>query len=309
MATKKPLSVSVVIVTRNRKEELFDCLRSIVNQTRKPDEFVVIDNASNEDIKQKVGKEFPSAKFIKSHKNLGGAGGRNLGYVNTHGEYILFMDDDAAADKDLITHLLDGFKPKVGIVQPKIYDKKKRNVIQGIGHGINLLTGRVYGIGVGEKDKGQYDEDREVPMVGCTWMVKRGVFEKVGLYDDDIFIPYEDSDFCIRATKAGYKVMYIHKGKVWHQGPKNTGVPARLQWIGITTPERAYRVSRNKIIFMKKHAPALNLILFSIIFVPIYAFIHSLIMLTSLRLDILRHYWKGLFSGLLYFPLTSNSHV
>lgn len=309
MEKKKP-SISVVIVTRNRKEELFDCLRSIFKQTKKADEIIVLDNASEKDISRDLVKRFPRIKIIKSYKNLGGAGGRNLGYVNTTGDYILFMDDDAVADKESIRYLLEGFKSKkVGIVQPKIYDKEKRNIIQGIGHGINLLTGRVYGIGVGEKDRGQYDEDREVPMVGCTWMVKREVFEKIGLYDDDIFIPYEDSDFSIRATKAGFKVMYIYKARVWHQGPKNTGVPPRLQWIGITTPERAYRVSRNKMIFMKKHASFFKLLIFSFFFVPVYALIHSSVMITSLRLDILLDYWRGLFSGVVYLVSKHSSYA
>lgn len=299
--TRKP-SIAVVIVTRNRKAEFVECLQSIFNQTIKVNEIVVVDNASEQDISVEIGKKFPSVKFIKSHKNLGGAGGRNLGYVNTKSEHVLFMDDDAFADVRMVEELVKAFKrdKKVGIVQPKIYEKSTKNKLQGIGHGINLLTGRVYGIGVGEQDNGQYDRDIEVPMVGCTWMVKRQVFETIGLYDDEFFIPYEDSDFSLRASKAGFKVLYVYNAVVWHTGPKKTGVPARLQWIGITTPERAFRVSRNKMMFMRKHAPLINIFIFGIFFVPVYAFIHSVIMMASLRSDILLDYWSGVFSGYRY---------
>lgn len=298
----KTCKISVVIVTRDRRDEVVDAMESVYDQTVKPNEVVVVVNDSSDDTEKVIRNKFPDAEVVVSGQNLGGAGGRNLGFEKTSCKYILFMDDDAEADKKMFEELVKVLEKdkKIGIVQPKIYDKQKKDVLQGVGHGINLVTGRVYGIGVGEKDEGKYEKDMEVPMVGCTWMVKRGVFEEIGLYDEDIFIPYEDSDFSMRARKAGFKIVYAHKAKAWHQGPKDTGVENRLQWLGITTPERAYRVSRNKMIFMKKHAPFINLVFFSLFLVPIYAFLHSTIMLYSRRFDILVDYWKGIFSGYSY---------
>lgn len=294
--------VSVIVVTRNRKEEVVACLKSVFFQTYKPSEVIVIDNASEDGSVAVIQKKFKSVKTIKSKINTGGAGGRNLGIKKATGEFLLFMDDDAAADKNMIKELvavMDSDR-KIGIVQPKIYLKDKKNVIQGVGHGINLLTGRVYGIGVGEKDVGQYDRNIEIPMAGCTWMVKKEVFDRIGEYDEDYFIPYEDSDFSFRSTKAGYKTIYVWKARVWHRGPKKTYVDKKLEWLGITSPERAYRVSRNKIIFMRKHASPMHFLFFIFILVPLYTLIHSVIILFSKRIDILLNYWKGLFSGVRY---------
>lgn len=294
--------ISAVVVTRNRLGEATECIKSLFKQTHPIDEIIVVDNASSDETGAEIKKLFPKVKLVTSNKNLGGAGGRNLGYRKTKGDLILFMDDDALADKELVYSLLETFESakNIGIVQPKIYDKEQKDIIQGVGHGINLLTGRVYGIGVREKDKGQFDKDMEVPMVGCCWMVRKAVFQKIGQYDEEIFIPYEDSDFCKRAWDAGFKVMYSYKAKVWHRGPKDTGIPAKLQWIGITTSDRAYRVSRNKMIFMKKHAPKINLIIFGVFLVPIYAVVHSAIIVSSRRFNILLNYWKGIFSGYFY---------
>ncbi len=294
--------VSVIIVTRNRKKELFECLNSIFDQSRKPNEIIVVDNGSAENIKRYLQKRFPGIKFVRSEINLGGAGGRNLGLLHTMGKYILFMDDDAVADKNMLNELFKVVvKDKnVGIVQPKIYEKERPNVIQGVGHGINLKTGRVYGIGVHEEDRGQYEKVMEIPMAGCTWMVKKEVFENIGNYDEDIFIPYEDSDFSIRARKAGYKIFYVPKAKVWHTGTKITFVHPWIEWLGITSPERSYRVSRNKIIFMKKHSSRLNFFLFMFIYEPLYAIFHSAIILSTGRIDIFVNYWKGLISGIDY---------
>ena len=283
----KPL-ISVVIVTRDRNKEVSLCLRSIFEQTFKTLEVVVVDNASNIDVKKSLGSKFPKVKFVKSNINLGGAGGRNLGFLHTKGQYILFMDDDATADKEMISELFkiigkdkqslaDSAGKKIGIVQPKIYEKERPDYIQGVGHGINLKTGRVYGIGVHEKDIGQYESVMEIPMAGCTWMVSREVFEKIGDYDEDILIPYEDSDFSIRTQRAGYKIFYVPKAIAWHVGAKKTFVNPWLQWLGITSTERSFRVSRNKIIFMKKHAKPKDFYIFMLFYEPIYIFLHSII--------------------------------
>ncbi len=294
--------MSVVIVTRDRKKELLDCLESISNQSRKPDEIIVVDNGSKEDVKRTFVKRFPKIKFIRSETNLGGAGGRNLGLQNTSGKFILFMDDDAMAEPDMIKELLKVMEKdsKIGIVQPKIYEKERPNFIQGVGHGINLKTGRVYGIGVHEEDLGQYEKVMEIPMAGCTWMVRREVFEKIGDYDEDIFIPYEDSDFSFRAHKADYKILFVPKAHAIHAGAKKTFVHPWLQWLGITSSERSYRASRNKIIFMKKHAKKRNFLIFMFFYEPVYVVLHSIIILATGRIDVLINYWKGFISGINY---------
>lgn len=298
---KKKL-VSVVIVTRNRTKEALKAIASIYQQTYQPLEVILVDNASLDTTSKVIQKKYPKTKILISQINRGAAGGRNLGLYYAKGEFVFFMDDDAFADMYTISELIKVIKqdPRIGIVQPKIYDADKKNIIQGVGHGINLLTGRVFGIGVGERDYGQYEQIMDVPMVGCSWLVRKNVFNKIGNYDEDFFIPYEDSDFSLRAKKAGFRVCFMPKARVWHSGHQNSDIPPRLQWLGITNSERAYRISRNKIIFMKKHASLPNFLVFLFIFTPIYSVLHSAIIIMSKRFDILIKYWSGLLSGLLY---------
>src|SRR3972149_8380354 len=207
---KKDL-ISVVVVTRNRMDDVVECLKSIYSQSYSKTEIILIDNASDDNTLQVVRKKFPKVKIVANKINTGAAKGRNLGLAKSKGNFILFLDDDTKAHPKMIEELVKVIKSekKVGIVQPKIYEMGKDKVLQGVGHGINLLTGRVYGIGVHVKDKGQFEEVMEIPMAGCTWMVKKEVFKKVGRYDEDFFIPYEDSDFSLRVRKAGYKVYYV----------------------------------------------------------------------------------------------------
>ena len=294
--------ISVVVVTRNRKHDLLVCLEAIYAQNYKNIEIILVNNASTDSTSYIIRSKFPKITLINNSTNVGAAEGRNLGLNRSGGKYILFLDDDTKADPDMITNLKSVIESDstIGIVQPKIYEMGKKKMLQGVGHGINLLTGRVYGIGVHIKDTGQFEQLMDIPMAGCTWMVKRKVFNKIGKYDKDFFIPYEDSDFSQRAREAGFRVCFVPSAVIYHRGVKTTTIDPHLEWIGVTTPERAYRVSRNKIMFMKKHAPALNLLIFLFIFTPVYALLHTMIIISSKRLDILIDYWKGLFSGFGY---------
>lgn len=300
--------VSVVIVSKDRKKDLIACIDSYLNSSYTPLEIIVVDNGSKPPLATWFTKKYKSVRLIISEFNIGAAAGRNLGLKEAKGEYIIFTDDDAYADKDMAKNLISVFeqKPKAGIVQPLVYDRENKQMLQGAGHDINLTTGRIWAAGVKVKDVGQYNGLREVPMCGCVWMVKRAVFEKIGDYDEDYFIPYEDSDFSIRARKAGFKLYCYSEAKTWHRGVKSTFVHPWIEWLGITSPERAYRVARNKMIFMRKHSPLPNNLIFFFILMPAYTLIHSLIILLARRFDILLRYWLGLISGAFYaatYPL------
>ncbi len=294
--------VSVVIISKDRKKDLIECIDSYFKSSYKYLEIVIVDNNSSNPLISWVPKKYLTVKLISSTKNLGAAGGRNLGLLNTKGEYILFTDDDAVADKDMVSYLLNAFEMRkdAGIIQPLVYDKDNKNILQGAGHDISLITGRIKAWGVKEEDKGQYDGLREVPMCGCVWMVKREVIEQIGNYDEDYFIPYEDSDFSLRARQSGYKLYCCSLAKTYHQGIKTTFVNPQLEWLGITSVERSYRIARNKIIFMGKHSKFPKNLLFFGLLLPIYIIFHSLIILSALRFDIFIRYWGGVISGINY---------
>lgn len=295
--------VSVVIVSRDRKKDLTECIESYLNCSYRPLEIIVVDNASNPPLSSWVKKKYPTVKLIRNKENLGAAEGRNIGLNASSGGYVLFTDDDAYADKNMVSHLVEAFKktPEAGIIQPLVYDKQNKNLLQGAGHDIDLATGRIKAWGVREEDTGQYEGLREVPLCGCVWMAKREVLDKIGGYDEEYFIPYEDSDFSLRAKRAGFKLFCCSKAKTYHQGQKSTYVHPFVEWLGITTKERAFRVARNKLIYISKHATARQFLFFLFIMMPFYLAVHSLIILMSKRVDILKSYWQGVLSGLNYF--------
>lgn len=294
--------ISVILVTRNRKKELLRCLKSLQIANYKQIEIIIVDNDTNPPVLSWLKKSPPNVNIIRSEKNLGAAGGRNLGIRFAKGNFLLFIDDDAKIQKDMIGQLLKILlkNSQIGIVQPKIFNMGSKNILQGIGCNIDLLTGKVSALGIREIDKGQYDNIEEIPTVGCIWMVKKEVIKKIGKYDEQYFIPYEDLDFSLRARKSGYKIFFAAKALAWHSSIKPTFINPSLDYIGIRSKDQAYRIARNKIIFMKKHAPFLNLLFFLFILLPIYTFVHSVVILLSLKVTVLFDYWKGVIAGLIY---------
>ncbi len=298
--------VSVIVVTRNRKKELIKCLQSLQASDYRRIEIVVVDNDTTPPVSSWLKNKFKGVELVRSAKNLGAAGGRNLGLKFARGDFLLFMDDDASADKKMISQLVAVLKnsPQAGIAQPKIYDMQSfstdGNILQGIGCDISLLTGRVSALGIREEDTGQYDHIKEISTVGCVWMVKAEVIKKVGGYDENYFIPYEDLDFSFRARKSGFKIYFAPKALAWHNSIKSTFVNSALDYIGIRSADQAYRIARNKIIFMRKYSPFPNLLIFLFILLPFYTLVHSIIILSSLKFSLLSDYWKGVISGLIY---------
>lgn len=265
-------------------------------------EVILVDNNSDFDITEVIPKKMLSKiKFVRSDVNLGAAGGRNLGVRHSTGDYLLFYDDDVVADKKMIEELVKGISlnKNYAVVSPKIYDMHKRDTLQAVGHWVNMKTGRIGGWGVYEKDKGQFNKMLKVPMAGGILLVRKKIFKELGGFDEIFFIPYEDSDFTYRATRRGYDVMFIPTALCYHPSKKNT-MPKQIQALGISSPERAYRTLRNKIILVRKNGMPYEIFIFVCFFVPIYFTIHTVIILSAHEFKTLMYYWKGTLSGLLY---------
>lgn len=295
--------VSVIIVTMDRKKDLEDCLLSYTQQNYKQIEIVVVNNGSGKGLSVWLKRNYPKVILIENKKNLGAAEGRNIGAGKANGDIFLFSDDDVIADRNMIKKMVNFFdrNKHVGVAQPLIFEKGNPEIMQGAGHNINLTTGRIAAWGAGEKNTGQYNRIRNIPLCGCIWMVKRSIFEDVGGYDDVFFIPYEDSDFSLRVSRFGYINYCVGSATAFHRGRKTTFIHPWIEFLGITSPERAYRVARNKIIFITKHSSKKQKIIFFGIFLPIYISLQSLVILTTGRFDILVRYWHGIISGIGYF--------
>lgn len=259
--------VFVSILHYGAKENTLECLKSlkILSTTSYQLLTIVVDNASPEplNVEEKEFKDI-NLKIIKNKVNLGFAGGHNVVVsesIRQGVDYILILNNDTIVDKNLIEELLKIDQKGVGIIAPKIYfapgfefhrDRYKENergkVIWYAGGVIDWDNVIAKHRGVDEVDSGQFDKAQETNFAsGACMLVKREVFEKVGLLDGKYFLYYEDSDLCMRVKRAGYKIMLAPKAILWH---KNAGAAG-----GSGSPLQDYYITRNRLLFGIRYAP------------------------------------------------------
>lgn len=258
-------NISVIIPTYNSWPTLKECVISIEKQTIKPLEIIVIDNKSPDNTSGYIKENFKKIKLTTLSRNTGVTGGRNAGIqqISIKANYLFFFDHDMLADKKMLEKLVEvAEKDKsIGIVTPKIYywgDKKR---IWSAGTGINLWTGQV--LFRGGKDIGQYENVEEVQVAPAAMLVKKAVIEKIKGFDNRYFATYEDTDFCFRAKKVGFKTFYVPNAVAFHKiSPNPKEEATRLL-------NRAYWVGRNRVLFMKDFGK--NYFIF-LLFLPIFCF-------------------------------------
>lgn len=278
--------ISVVIPTHNSWLTLKDCISSIQKQTLIPYEIIIVDNASSDGTAEKVKSKFPKCRLIKLSKNTGVTGGRNEGMANCSlkTNFILFFDHDMIAERRMLEELVEtsNLDHQIGIVTPKIYYFDNRKRIWAAGTGINLWTGQI--LFRGGRDTGQYGIPEEVQVAPAVLLVKKIVSDKLKGFDDRYFATYEDTDFCFRAKKIGFKVFYAPKAYAFHKIPSDPRLEARRLL------SRAYFIGRNRILFMKDFGK--NFYIF-LLFLPIY-------LIYYLRLSIINgklYQWFNLIYG------------
>ncbi len=293
----KKNTVSVVIPTYNSWSTLKDCIKSIQNQSLKPFEIIVIDNASADDTSRKVKTYFPKVKLATLGTNTGVTGGRNKGIKVSSplSEFILFFDHDMVADKKMLEELVKVARvsKEIGITTPKIFYWEDRKRIWAAGTGINLWTGQV--LFRGGKDLGQFDTAVEVQVAPAALLVKKDVIKKLKYFDNTYFATYEDTDFCFRAREFRFKTYYTPKAIAFH----------KISWSPKDDAERvlsrAYWVGRNRIIFMKRFGK--NFFVFSI-FVFGFTLYYLLLALKIKKFSKWLIFVKGTIEGYLGFKIS-----
>ena len=219
--------VAVVILNFKVKDLTIKCLQSVQKSTYQSVDIIVVDNDSQDGIGGELCK-FKDVKFIQNKDNLGYAGGNNVGIkyaLNKKVDYVFVLNPDTTIDKKAIENLLKSSeKESAQVSGPKIFLGNSKTIWYAGGI---FDTENVLGIhrGVDEKDQGQYDSSVETDYItGAALFVSGEVFERVGLFDEDYFLYYEDMDFCLRVKDSGFKIMYFPQAVVYHHNAKSAGL-------------------------------------------------------------------------------------
>jgi len=257
MASSFPL-VSIITINFNQLKITCEFLRSLTLLTYPNIEVILIDNASDEDPTEIIKSQFHQVRFYRTVKNLGFAGGNNLGIKLASGDYYFIINNDTEiASPNLVEKLLEPFyiDKSIGMTSPKIHYFDHPGVIQFAGYNkINPLTGRNSQVGDREIDKGQYDISGYTHYAnGAAMLVSKEVANTVGVFTDHFFLCYEELDWSAQTIKFGFKIYYQSQVYLRHKESMS---------IGKTSPLKVYYNSRNRIMFMRRNTNALEFSLF-----------------------------------------------
>lgn len=220
-------SVSVILVSWNRREELIHALDSVYLQEGITPEVIVIDNGSSDGTVEMLHQSFPSVVVIRNNTNRGACHGKNQGILAATGDYIAFMDSDAVLlNPHTLVDLRDRLSadPSLGAVAGPIY--------------IDLEQQIPWVFGIHLTDDLYIDWDRTRQGFGpadalstCFVMLPRIVSLRVGGFDPVYFYQHEDLDFFIRMGRLGYHCEVVEGYPVWHHISEGGRKLGRMFWM------------------------------------------------------------------------------
>lgn len=220
------IDLSIVIVTWNARDVLLPAVESIFREVKGISyEVIVVDNDSKDGSADAVETEFPQAKVIRCPRNLGFAGGNNVGLREIQGRYAVLLNSDTITHAGAFERMVRTMDehPEVGACGPQLLnpDGSKQNCF----HNFPTLTTELVNLSLLKmlfpvkypSKRQDYAQPIEVDAVlGACMMVRREVLEKVGPMDDGYFFFLEETDWCARIREAGWKIVHIPDARITH---------------------------------------------------------------------------------------------
>ncbi len=209
--------VSIIILNWNGLDDTIECLESLKKITYPNYEVVVVDNGSEGNDVEVLREKYGSyVHIIENGSNLGFAGGTNVGIrhaLERGSDYVLALNNDITVDRQFLNELVavSAKQEGIGAVGPKFYDYDNPTKVQ--------VPSMYWSVRDKPKEMGA--------IVGIAFLVKREVFEKVGLLDETFYPAYcEDRDFFGRLKENGYKILCVPSSVVYHKlGASTKGDP------------------------------------------------------------------------------------
>jgi GT2 family glycosyltransferase len=245
--------LSIITVNYNGIKDTEILIGSLRNYLSVSYELIVVDNGSVKNEAVVLQKKYPFIKTVRSEKNLGFAGGNNLGIREASGNYLFFINNDTFVRDDSISRLIDIMeqKPLLGGLSPKILFADGGEGIQFAGYTpLSRVTLRNRLIGYREADAGQYDKPRPTPYLhGAAMLIRREAIEEAGMMPEMYFLYYEELDWSLQIRRQGYELEYHPAATIYHNESSSTGQ---------NSPLKAYYLTRNRLLFARRNLSRLD---------------------------------------------------
>ena len=249
--------VYFIVINWNQYELTRDCINSLQNQDYQNYCVIIVDNGSTDNSVEKLEKEFNYCTFLKLENNIGYSPGNNIGieYALSKGaDYLFLLNNDTIVDRKMLSTLLKTSErsDKIGIVGPTMYFAEPPDAIWAGENIINWKKAKI----IRKEMRNQCDYEmvsqyppKEVDYIDtCAILIKKKVFDCIGLMTNDYFINFDDLDLNIRSHRAGFKIVYVPAARMWHRVSSS---------MGLASPATTYYMTRNSLLFFWSHAPGI----------------------------------------------------
>ena len=252
-------SLAIIVVNYNQIHHTLECLNSLLSANAELNQIIVVDNASNDKSVEVLKNTYGSVLTILDlSENKGYPYGLNQGIpiaLEKNAEWLLLMNNDVIVDNNFLVELKNAVieNPKACLIGPAILYYDQKEIIWYMGS--RIIPGTLIGIRTfrGHKYHSKFPKYMSTDFVhGCTMMVKKDVFNEIGLFDDENLIYGDDADFSWRARCAGFKMLTATQAKMWHKISLT---------MGLEKPRTRYLRTRNTIAFYRKYTSGLKMII------------------------------------------------
>ncbi len=273
--------VSVIMLNYNGVALIERCLGSVLNSDYPNFEVLFVDNASTDQsvtfAKEKFGRD-QRLRIVQYRENFGFAQGNDKAVREAKGEYLVFLNTDTEVTPPWINELVKVMESDrtVGSAQSKLLGLADREIFDGVGDVMDFYGG-AFSLGHGEKDLGQYQTLREIFSArGAAFIVRRSIFEDVGMFDPKFVSFLEDIDLGWRIWLNGYRVVYVPKSVVYHLGGATL---KKLNKVLVVRTD--IRSRRNQVVMMIKNYDLKNIVKYVPVRIIVNMIIVSFISITN----------------------------
>ena len=241
-------SVWVIIVNWNNLSDLQECLSSLEKVDYSNFFVLVVDNGSTDGSARYLHEQTGiDCLFLSTNEGFVGGNNQGIEYaVKQDADFVLLLNNDTIVDPSFISQLINEVQhnPEVGIAGPLICYASDSTVVWSAGGRIDKIRGETSMVGIGE-DRKNYDlkQPYQVDFVtGCAMLVRRQVIEDIGLLDTRFFAYYEETEYCYRASKKGWKCLIVPSALIWHKiSPE----------VRASSESVHYYMTRNRLLFIR----------------------------------------------------------
>ncbi len=247
--------VHAVVVNWNGGDASLRSVGSLSAGTVAPATIHVVDNGSTDGSAERIEAAVPGVRLQRQGRNLGFSAGANAGIraaLAEGAEAVFLLNNDATAEADALAALVRAaeHRPDCGLLGGRIWRDRRAGVLWCCGVSLGWWPNLCRLRGFGRKGEGRYLREEVVDaLTGCALLVRREVFERVGLLDEGFFVYVEDADLCARAAAAGFRCLYVPDAVFEHAGAGSTG--------GGYGPARKYLTAHGSVLYLRRHGTPL----------------------------------------------------